>query len=46
MKNYIIPVMIALSVLSCSKKEERKKTGKKGFELSNTMLEFHFFSKS
>ena len=39
MKNYIIPVMITLSVLSCSKKEEEAKPqAKKGFELSNTML--------
>jgi cobalt-zinc-cadmium efflux system membrane fusion protein len=29
MKNYIIPVMIALSVLSCSKKEETKPQAKK-----------------
>jgi len=39
MKNYIIPVMVALSVLSCSKKEQEiKPQAKKGFELSNTML--------
>ncbi|KQT23759.1 RND transporter [Chryseobacterium sp. Leaf405] len=40
MKKYIIPVMITLSVLSCSKKEEEAKPqAKKGFELSNTMLQ-------
>jgi cobalt-zinc-cadmium efflux system membrane fusion protein len=40
MKNYIIPVMVALSVLSCSKKEQEvKPQAKKGFELSNTMLQ-------
>uniref|UniRef100_A0AAU6WPS0 Uncharacterized protein n=1 Tax=Chryseobacterium endophyticum TaxID=1854762 RepID=A0AAU6WPS0_9FLAO len=39
MKKYIIPVMVALSVLSCSKKEaDQKPQAKKGFELSNTML--------
>lgn len=39
MKKYIIPVMIVLSVLSCTKKEEEAKPqAKKGFELSNTML--------
>ncbi|KAA0127345.1 efflux RND transporter periplasmic adaptor subunit [Chryseobacterium sp. SN22] len=39
MKKYIIPLMIILSVLSCSKKEaDPKPQAKKGFELSNTML--------
>ncbi|CEJ70731.1 efflux RND transporter periplasmic adaptor subunit [Chryseobacterium oranimense] len=39
MKKYIIPVLIALSLLSCAKKEEEKvPQAKKGFELSNTML--------
>ncbi|PQA92401.1 efflux transporter periplasmic adaptor subunit [Chryseobacterium shigense] len=39
MKKYIIPVLIALSLLSCAKKEEEKAPqAKKGFELSNTML--------
>lgn len=39
MRKYIIPVMIALTVLSCTKKEEEAKPqAKKGFELSNTML--------
>ncbi|KFF22823.1 efflux RND transporter periplasmic adaptor subunit [Chryseobacterium sp. JM1] len=39
MKKYIIPVLIALSLLSCTKKEEEKAPqAKKGFELSNTML--------
>jgi cobalt-zinc-cadmium efflux system membrane fusion protein len=39
MKKYIIPVLIALSLLSCAKKEEEKTPqAKKGFELSNTML--------
>lgn len=39
MKKYIIPVLIALSLLSCTKKEENKAPqAKKGFELSNTML--------
>jgi cobalt-zinc-cadmium efflux system membrane fusion protein len=39
MKKYIIPILITLSVLSCSKKEEEiKPQAKKGFELSNTML--------
>lgn len=40
MKKYIIPVMMALCILSsCSKKEEDiKLQTKKGFELSNTML--------
>ncbi len=39
MRKYIIPVMIALAVLSCTKKEEEAKPqAKKGFELSNTML--------
>ncbi|MBL1219388.1 efflux RND transporter periplasmic adaptor subunit [Chryseobacterium sp. L7] len=39
MKKYIIPVLIALSLLSCTKKEESKAPqAKKGFELSNTML--------
>jgi len=39
MKKYIIPVMVALSILSCSKKQEEKAPqAKKGFELSNTML--------
>ncbi|UWX60397.1 efflux RND transporter periplasmic adaptor subunit [Chryseobacterium oranimense] len=39
MKKYIIPVLIALSLLSCAKKEEQKAPqAKKGFELSNTML--------
>lgn len=39
MKKYIIPVLIALSLLSCVKKEEEKAPqAKKGFELSNTML--------
>ncbi|WP_073065786.1 efflux RND transporter periplasmic adaptor subunit [Chryseobacterium oranimense] len=39
MKKYIIPVLIALSLLSCAKKEEEKVLqAKKGFELSNTML--------
>lgn len=39
MKKYIIPVIIALFTLSCSKKEEEKPQSKKGFELSNTMLQ-------
>lgn len=39
MKKYIIPILIALSLLSCAKKEEEKAPqAKKGFELSNTML--------
>ncbi|MFN1216865.1 efflux RND transporter periplasmic adaptor subunit [Chryseobacterium kwangjuense] len=39
MKKYLIPVLIALSLLSCTKKEEEKAPqAKKGFELSNTML--------
>ncbi|MFP3593492.1 efflux RND transporter periplasmic adaptor subunit [Chryseobacterium sp. SIMBA_038] len=39
MKKYIIAVFVALSLLSCSKKEEEKAPqAKKGFELSNTML--------
>lgn len=39
MKKYIIPVLIAISLLSCTKKEENKSPqAKKGFELSNTML--------
>ncbi|WP_223606556.1 efflux RND transporter periplasmic adaptor subunit [Chryseobacterium sp. OSA05B] len=39
MKKYIIPLLIALSLLSCTKKEEEKAPqAKKGFELSNTML--------
>ncbi|HBV16423.1 efflux RND transporter periplasmic adaptor subunit [Chryseobacterium carnipullorum] len=39
MKKYIIPVLIAFSLLSCAKKEEEKAPqAKKGFELSNTML--------
>lgn len=39
MRKYIIPVMIALAVLSCTKKEEEAKPqAKKGFELSNKML--------
>ena len=39
MKKYIITIMAALSILSCSKKqEEAKPQAKKGFELSNTML--------
>lgn len=38
MKKYIIPVLIALTLLSCEKKEEVKPQAKKGFELSNTML--------
>jgi cobalt-zinc-cadmium efflux system membrane fusion protein len=39
MKKYIILVMAALSVLSCTKKEaDPKPQAKKGFELSNTML--------
>lgn len=39
MKNYIIPVLMALSLIACSKKEEEKNNqAKKGFELSNTML--------
>jgi cobalt-zinc-cadmium efflux system membrane fusion protein len=39
MKKYIIPILITLTVLSCSKKEEEiKPQAKKGFELSNTML--------
>ncbi|KFF24217.1 efflux RND transporter periplasmic adaptor subunit [Chryseobacterium vrystaatense] len=39
MKKYVIPVLIALSLLSCTKKEEEKAPqAKKGFELSNTML--------
>lgn len=39
MKTYIIPVLMALSLLACSKKEEEKTNHvKKGFELSNTML--------
>ncbi len=40
MKTYIIPIIITLSVLSCSKKEETVQPhAKKGFELSNTMLQ-------
>ncbi|WP_312901222.1 efflux RND transporter periplasmic adaptor subunit [Chryseobacterium taichungense] len=39
MKTYIIPIIIALSFLSCSKKQETvQPQSKKGFELSNTML--------
>lgn len=39
MKKYIILILITLTVLSCSKKEEEiKPQAKKGFELSNTML--------
>ncbi|MBV8328091.1 efflux RND transporter periplasmic adaptor subunit [Chryseobacterium sp.] len=38
MKKYIIPVLMALSLVACSKKEEKKTDTKKGFELSNTML--------
>ena len=39
MKKYIISILITLSVLSCSKKEEEiKPQAKNGFELSNTML--------
>ncbi|MDQ0592736.1 cobalt-zinc-cadmium efflux system membrane fusion protein [Chryseobacterium ginsenosidimutans] len=39
MKKYIILIIVALSILSCSKKEEGPKPqAKKGFELSNTML--------
>lgn len=39
MKKYIIPVMIALLLTACSRKEEETKPqAKKGFELSNTML--------
>ncbi|WP_241330390.1 efflux RND transporter periplasmic adaptor subunit [Chryseobacterium arthrosphaerae] len=39
MKTYIIPVLMVLSLLACSKKEEEKNNqAKKGFELSNTML--------
>ncbi|MFP3597778.1 efflux RND transporter periplasmic adaptor subunit [Chryseobacterium sp. SIMBA_029] len=39
MKKYIITMWVALSLLSCSKKEENKASqAKKGFELSNTML--------
>ncbi|MDR6405899.1 MULTISPECIES: efflux RND transporter periplasmic adaptor subunit [Chryseobacterium] len=39
MKKYIILIITALSIMSCSKKEEEAKPqAKKGFELSNTML--------
>lgn len=39
MKKYIIPVFVALSLMSCFKKEaEKTSQAKKGFELSNTML--------
>ncbi|MDQ0067928.1 efflux RND transporter periplasmic adaptor subunit [Chryseobacterium lathyri] len=38
MKKYITLTMVALLILSCSKKEEAKPQAKKGFELSNTML--------
>lgn len=40
MKNYIIPVFLMLVFFSCSgKKEETVPQAKKGFELSNTMLQ-------
>lgn len=39
MKKYIIPIIITLAVVSCSKKEAPQQTQKKGFELSNTMLQ-------
>ncbi|MDC8105480.1 efflux RND transporter periplasmic adaptor subunit [Chryseobacterium sp. PTM-20240506] len=38
MKKYIIVLLVAIALLSCSKKEEQKVTMPKGFELSNTML--------
>jgi len=39
MKNLIIPVLVILSLWSCSKKEEAKVPQSKGFEMSNTMLQ-------
>jgi cobalt-zinc-cadmium efflux system membrane fusion protein len=39
MKNLIIPVMVILSLWSCSKKEETKAPQSKGYEMSNTMLQ-------
>lgn len=38
MKKYIIVVLGAISLLSCSKKEQEKAPQPKGFELSNTMF--------
>ena len=39
MKTYIIPLLMILSLMACSKKEEEKDNPtKKAYELSNTML--------
>jgi len=45
-KNIIIPVILAISLFSCSKKEEEViKEEAKGFELSQTMLKSTTFAK-
>ncbi|MFC4163706.1 efflux RND transporter periplasmic adaptor subunit [Epilithonimonas zeae] len=44
-KNIIIPIILAISLFSCSKKEETVKEEAKGFELSQTMLKSTTFAK-
>lgn len=45
MQKIIIPIILAISLISCSKKEETVKEETKGFELSQTMLKSTTFAK-
>ena len=45
MQKIIIPIILALSLFSCSQKEEIVKEEAKGFELSQTMLKSTTFAK-
>ncbi|MBV6881063.1 efflux RND transporter periplasmic adaptor subunit [Epilithonimonas ginsengisoli] len=45
MQKIIIPIIFAISLISCSKKEETVKEETKGFELSQTMLKSTTFAK-
>lgn len=45
MQKIIIPIILAITLVSCSKKEETVKEETKGFELSQTMLKSTTFAK-